>query len=393
MQNETQIQPVDEELTDMDELMLEPVEYKYPSIERLRIILMGLMCINLFGFPTSISPIIETICGFVPIAFYIISGYLVLREEDDRPARIKRAIKRSFIAFVSMTAVYFVINYFYYNSQGIDILQYVTDKRFLFNFLFLNVWQFKIGVVIWYVQALLYAYIIIFFLEKLRLLKFDWLFIIVLLIITVISGELSGWIKWNILDYTYLPGNFFTRALPYILLGEFIHRNKPFFASKSLYTYILGIVFGVSLSLVEVYILGLKNVEGYYGHLIGMGITAFCACCLAFKDDDFDIRLFETNLGFSRGYTNIIYYICHPVGLLIQYLLTKLFSGYGDDFLSNIIGCAGILTFAVCFFFVYLLTFSKRKEVKRIKAEEIKFEEEMIALEKENREPSEFMKL
>ncbi len=85
-------------------------KHYYPGLERLRLILMLLMCIRLFGFPTAIGGWVEQFCGFVPIAFYILSGYLVLRESEHRSKRIVRAIKRTAIVFGVMTVVYFIIN-------------------------------------------------------------------------------------------------------------------------------------------------------------------------------------------------------------------------------------------------------------------------------------------
>ncbi len=338
-------------------------EYRYPSIERLRIVLMGMMCICLFGFPTKFGAVAETVCGFVPIAFYIISGYLVLREDKDRPARIKRTIKRTAVAFVIMAAVYFALAYFYYyRTQNIDILTYLPSKRFWFEFLFLNVWKFPLGNLIWFIQALLYAYIIIFVLEKLHLLKYDFVFILLLLAVTVVGGELTGLIKWNILGYTYIPGNFFTRALPYILLGEFIHRKKYVFAAFYRNLYYIGILFGVALTVVEVFLLGTLNADGYYGHLLGMGVTAFCVCMLAFQDDDFNNVGFEKKFCSSRRITNIMYYICQPVCILYETLVTKLFLSKGESTVVTILGFSGIFTIVACFIILRIIARLKTKK-------------------------------
>lgn len=60
-------------------------KHYYPGLERLRLILMLLMCIRLFGFPTAIGGWVEQFCGFVPIAFYILSGFLFCGKANTAP--------------------------------------------------------------------------------------------------------------------------------------------------------------------------------------------------------------------------------------------------------------------------------------------------------------------
>ena len=329
----------------------EPPVFFYPSIERLRIILMFFMCINLFGFPTMFGEFVKTICGFVAPAFFILSGFLVLREEEDRPNRIRRAIKRCALVFGILLVVYFAINFVYYRLLGVNIFSAFASKRFWFNFLVLNVWQFDIGGAIWYVQALLYAYIIIYFLEKWNLLRFDGLIAAVLILFTVLTGELSGLFPWEILGYTYLPGNFLTRALPYVLLGSFIYKKMPALLKVGRLWYWLGILLGVILSVAEILLLGFGGVPGYYGHLIGIGITAFSVCMLAFQDDVLDPG-FECVLAIYRWQINCIYYICQPLSVGIVLLLSIVAKNY----FAYLTGFMGIITFVVCLLIVLVIS-------------------------------------
>ena len=325
--------------------------YSQPSIERLRIILMFFMCINLLGFPTDFGEYVQKVCGFVPPAFFIVSGFLVLREDKDRSNRILRAIKRCAIAFGILLIVYFAINFFYYKLQGFNIFSVFVSKRFWFNFVVLDMWQFDIGGTIWYVQALLYAYIIIYFLDKWKLLRFDWLIAAVLIIFTVITGELTGIIRWEILGYNYISGNFFTRALPYVMLGSFIQRKIDILATVCWLWYFVGAILGVALTIGEILLLDYFGVSGYYGHLIGMCVTAFSICMLAFQDNR-PKPGFEAFLDMPRQFINCIYYFCHPVSVGIAMLLTIL----GEDFFTKSINIMSIITFIVCFFIAWLIS-------------------------------------
>lgn len=326
-----------------------------PGIERARLILMFFMCLNLLGVSTGLGGYLKTFCGFVPLAFYMLSGYLVLGEGEDRSARIGREIRRAAIAFGILAAVYFVLNLVYYGLNGVNIFSAFTRTRYWFNFLVLNVWQFDIGGAIWYVQALLYAYIIIYFLDKAGLLKYDWIIAAVLIVFTVVTGELSGIIRWEWKGYTYIPGNFLTRALPYTLLGCFVRRKSAALEKRGKGFYILGIFVGILLMLAEIILLGMTDLMGYYGHLIGMAVTAFSVCMLAVKSAE--VYGFEQFFGLSRRHINSIYYLCQPVSTLLLLL-----PAYLTGNLSMLtIQFTWLFTFIVCFAIVWLAAVIGRK--------------------------------
>lgn len=344
---------------------LAPLEYPddySPAIERLRFVLMFFMCIYLLGFPGALGGFVKTVCGFVPIAFYILSGYLVLRESENRSERIVRAIKRSAVTFGVLCAVYFLLNVFLYRLEGINFLPAMALVRFWFNFIVMNVWQFDIGSAIWYVQALLYAYIIIYFLDKRKLLKYDGIISAVLILFTVVTGELSGIIKWELWGYTYIPGNFFTRALPYVLLGSYIRRNTRKSARINKFWFRFAIVIGIVLSLAEILILGALNKQGYYGHLIGMGVIAAAVCMLGFNGKE--SSGFEKKLGMSRKHINWIYYLCQPVSVLVVALLVY----FGGNRIEALTGYVGIFTFFVCFHLAWIISRADRRlQMKKMK--------------------------
>lgn len=336
---------VNSELEGYDE-----IGYYRPAIERLRIILMFFLCIDLLGFPTMFGGIISTFCGFVPIAFFIISGYLVLRDDADRSKRIVRTIKRTAIVFAILLIVYFGLNFLYYRLLGVNIFDAFKQKSLYMTFAVFNVWPFDIGGAIWYVQSLLYAYIIIYFLDKLKLLKFDWIISLVLIAFTIVTGELCGLLKINIAGYSFLPGNFFTRALPYLLLGCFIHRKMYVFNKLNKLEYCGGIVIGTFLMFAELVLLSIYNVPGYYGHLFGMPIVAVSACMLAFGDME-QKDGFEASLNLTRRSTNFIYYMCQPVSVIIAFVLSFMLRNYFVEFSGYI----GIVTFLICFGIIVLV--------------------------------------
>ena len=316
----------------------------YESIKKLRFVLMFFVCIKLVGFPTPFGGIVQTLCGFATLAFYIISGYLVLWEDAERPARIRRSIKRSAIGFLAISVVYFIINFFLYRAAGTNIFLSFKEPRLWFSFLVLNNWPFEFGSAVWFVQSLLYAYIIIYFLDKFKLLRFDFVIFAVCLVIAILTGELGA------LTHLVVPGNFLTRALPYILLGGLIARKRSAFFMVRSWKYALMAIAGVLLMLGEIFLLARFNKVGYYGHLIGMPMLAVPLCVHAFRDPSNGFRS-PFMRGIRRSQISLFYYLCQPVSLCLALAASAIREGL----LSYISGFFGILTFIICFLIVVVL--------------------------------------
>ncbi len=318
--------------------------YYRPSIKRLRFVLMFLLCIKAFGFPTFFGPVVKVICNFVTPAFFLISGYLVLREDEDRSNRILRTIQRTAIVFVAMTVAYMAINYAAFQLKGYDFVAKVANGKFWFDFLVLNRWTLNIGNQIWYVQSILYAYIIIYFLEKHDLLKYDWFIGCICLLFGIITGELSQLFGFNVAGYTYLGGNFITYAIPYLMFGCLLHKKVSILRDITREWYLVGILLGVILVIFEIALLGEHGAYGYYGHQIGFILIAFSACMLVLRNTNEEFTV-ETKYPMSRWQINSIYYFCQPVGETLIYAIAIFLYEFSD--ILN--GFVGIATFLVCY--------------------------------------------
>ena len=134
-----------------------------------RLILMLFICLWAFGSPEP-TGILNSLSGFAIPAFFVLSGYYV-------PVMI-----------LSHTSLVF-------------------SKRMFFEFFVMNLWPLPIGDNIWFIQAMLYAYILIFIADKLKLLRFYRIALISLFIFMLLTGEFSGVIRFNVLGYPYIPGN------------------------------------------------------------------------------------------------------------------------------------------------------------------------------------------
>ncbi|MCR4731182.1 MAG: acyltransferase [Saccharofermentans sp.] len=283
----------------------------------LRLILMLFVCFWAFGCPEP-TGIVTTLSGFATPAFFILSGYYVLENKREvRMEKTLRKIKRSALCFAIIFFIYLAINivviFLHYTS-------FTFSKRALFNFVVLNLWPLKIGDNIWFIQALLYAYLVIFIADKLKLMKYYKIFLAVLIVIMLLTGEFAGAIRFDtILGYPYIPGNWLTRALPYILIGRLMREKKKSLMKVKIWKYLIAFVVGGGLVMLELLILGWAGVLRYDGHMIGFGVMAVALCGLAIS-----IPIGRPNrvIHFDSAISGLMYVFMNPI-----YCLMVLFLG------------------------------------------------------------------
>ena len=308
----------------------------------LRLILMLFICFWDFGCPEP-SGIVNSLSGFAVPAFFVLSGYYVL--ENKRDVRLEKTLRK-----IKRTALCFVVVLFFYAAicAVLVILKCITftfSKRVLFEFFVLNVWPFKICSNIWFIQAMLYAYIIIFIADKLKLLKFYKILLPILFVIMLITGEFSGMLRFNILGYPFIPGNWLTRALPYILLGRFLREKKRSLMKVQFWKYLIAFVVGGGLVLLESMILSSIDVMQYVGHMFGYGIMAVALCGLAIS---IPINTPNRVIHFDSAISGLIYVMMNPVYYILALLLSRSHKSFVD-----LLG--GISAFLISFIIAMIL--------------------------------------
>lgn len=335
--------------TQIPDEALPPQRYYIPAVKKMRFFLMICAILYSFGLYPGLGDLNGVIFGFSIPALYIISGYIVLRESPNRDERIKRTIKRTAICFFILFAVYLGISFL---LEPENTLATIKTKKFWTDFLLLNMFSLHSGSVLYYVHSLLYAYIIIFVLNKLKLLKFDILFAILFLAVTVLTGELSNVIGFNFLGHTFLGGNFLTRALPYILIGSFINRKRKFFRELSLSNYLVMAFVGIVFTIAEYLSLSLTGNKVYVNHMLGMGLVAVAICLICFCIMGANVSE-NPLMRLTRYELAIPFFISSP----IYWFLVLWFSEKGGGVENYLIGISGIITLIIdiAIFFVYFL--------------------------------------
>ena len=274
----------------------------------IRLILMLFICFWAFGSPEP-TGILRSISGFAIPAFYVLSGYYVLdTKREVRMEKVLRKIKRSALCFAFVFIFYVALNI------PVMILSHITVislKRLIFEFVVMNLWPLPIGDNIWFIQAMLYAYIIIYFLDKLKLMRYYRIIMIVLFIFMILTGELSGVIHFsNPLGYPYIPGNWLTRALPYILFGKLLRDKKASLMNIQLWKYLIAFVIGGGLVFFEFFLLNWTGTIRYTGHLLGFCIMAFALCGLAISRP---LDLANRVIHFDSAISGLIYILMNPI--------------------------------------------------------------------------------
>lgn len=293
----------------------------------LRFILLFFVSFWNLGNPDP-TGILTALSGFATPCFFILSGYFVLSGDSNvRKEKTGRKIKRALIGLGLMMVLYIIL------SVAVCYIQKITisiSLRVVFNFLVLNLWPLPVGTNIWFIQAMLYAYIVIFIADKLKLMKFYKPVMVICFILMLLSGELAGLIHFNLLGYAYIPGNWLTRALPYILLGKLLREKKGKLLRIKFWKYLIVWLIGFALVIAEILALAKFGCLVYQGHMIGYAVMALAACGLALSKPtgrESTITYYDTAM------SGIPYILMDPayyaLGLILSNQYGSLFSAFG----------------------------------------------------------------
>lgn len=329
------------------------------GINALKFWLMPFVCIATFGFPSEYGALIARLSLFAPLSFYILCGFAGAVGEQKEAGFHSRVLKRTILKFLLMFAIMLALNALFF-AVFLDFSTFTAafrSKRVIFNFLALCVWPFSIGDTIWFLEALVVARAVIYLMHRFGWMRYYKIVMIVSFCVTILFGELAGVIHFDILGYKYIPGNGFTRALPYMLLGRFLYEKRAKLLALPMPVYFIGIVVGIAAAYGEGELLSRTGNLVTVAHLVGYGIMALSVCCL-FLNRGGDVDNFVTLHG--RNYATRIYFLSQPVGHALL-LIESVFSYY----LGSAMPFTGIFTYVICLILAFLIgffTFTKQKD-------------------------------
>ena len=316
-------------------------ENYYSTADIVRIVCIVLLILAAYGLPAS------NITSLICIAFnaavgvlFTIYGYFTIREGRDFTGSLKRTLKTFLIMFV----IYFLLTCVYMLFVYGTPFGWLT-KREIFEIVVLNYWGPSFGCTIWMIQSQLYALIAFKIMDKLGLMKFDMIFCVIFFVIAILLGEGAGIIQLNVLGYSVIPGNFLTRAMPYMLLGRIIYRNRA--KIRSLPTVLLAIllIVGLGLGIGEFFLLSFLGVLRYYNHAIGYILTAFAAMALILKKPSLGRKNFLVGLNEKMIFP--MYAIFNPIAEIM--IIVILLVAQTEEVYNQLMSGVGIVTALLAF--------------------------------------------
>ena len=316
-----------------------------PGADALKFWLMPFVCFLCFGLPESLGKVVSVLSGFAPLCFYILCGFFALtgnQESQDR--RLKQGIRRSARVFALLALVCFVLNAGYYLLSGANaaaLFSTLARKRVLFNFVVLSAWPFQMGNSIWFIQSLLYAYIILYILNRLRLLRSGLLLFLICVLLMYGTGELAGLIRFRFLGYGYLPPNVLTRALPYVLLGGLMRARADRMGERSPLLYLVLVPVGLGLAFLEFELLSRFGLLATTSHALGLGVTAYGLCAWVLLFSETEENFFATS---GRFIARTVYALSQPVAFALVVPLSILIPAAG----GMIQTLGGMAVYPVC---------------------------------------------
>ena len=329
----------------------------------LKFALIPFMFFVILGFPGKYGGYISTYSNFVAQAFFIMFGFFTLvPDETKRKEKLKKAFIGALILFLIMLVVYVLLNIVY--LKYIDSFEFLYSKqlirkRNLFNFIILNVWPLPIGNSIWFIESLVFAYAFFLISEKIKLSRFYFPILIILSLFMLATGEFAAFFGFPHFGYGYIPAGFITRAIPYMLIGMYLHKNVDKLAKFSAFKYLILFPVGLLMAFAEIELLRRLGKLIYAGHTIGFGLMAVSLCCFALAKPDVKDNFLSRH---GRGYSTRMYVLCQPVSFLTWLVAAIINPAY--TVYVRVYSC--IISLIIAFIISFFISFIKRKIFKRV---------------------------
>lgn len=324
----------------------------HSSTDILRFLLIPFVFFVLLGFPGKYGGYISIYSNFVAQAFFILYGFFTLvPDKDKRDKKLKKAFKRSFKFFAIMILSYLALNILYlayFNALPSLLNPEFLRKRTFFNFLVLNIWPLPVGNSIWFIQSLVYAYAFFLIAEKIKLNKLYIPILIILIIFTLLTGELAAFFGFPHFGYSYIPAGAFTRAIPYMLIGMFIRSKVDILSKIPRFTYWILFIVGLLAAIAEIEVLSRIGKLTYTGHTVGFGIMAISLCCFAISRPVIKKNFLSYH---GRSYSKRMYAFCQPA-----FFVCWIFTALINPALVGIVRAYGsIISFALSFLITFII--------------------------------------
>lgn len=253
----------------------------------------------------------------VPI-FFMITGYFYMDIQKGQK-EVKQIIKIIKL-FVVANIIYFSWSLLYQKLLGKSLKSYIyllLSKNNLSKFIIFNVNPLRNH--LWYLGAILYVLLIVYWVNKRGITKYLYCLIPVLLAVDLCLGKYSLVLFNREFSYIYVR-NFLFVGLPYFCIGYILRRFNRKNNRKILF--FLAVLFSIT-TILERYILVKLNLNAVRDHYISttlLAIVVFKFFALMNEDKENKIKLCFAGIG--KKYSTWIY-IIHPIFIDVTFYLIK----------------------------------------------------------------------
>lgn len=204
-----------------------------------------------FRFPGITGKVMSSVGTAGVILFFLISGYFAYSEDDEAACgKLIKRFKRNLVITLIAVSVYFVFTAVRGAVSGdfADWIAEFNDPVLYLRMIVMGDLEVINGDPLWFMPALLYSYLILWCIHKLRIKKAAYIAMpfLLLLRIGMETYTNSFGADWH------LSGNFLVGALPVMLLGHFIAYKREAFLSLSVKIMAAGCIISVLLMFIIV---------------------------------------------------------------------------------------------------------------------------------------------
>ena len=264
-----------------------------------------------------------------------------LKDKFFNKGKVNTIVERELIFKIGVFACIFIIGTFIEAYLCPNIIKFVV-----FN-------ESPLGVHLWYLGAVFYVLLIVFFLDKLKLRKILYILVPFLLIIDLVFGKYSLIIFHHEFPYI-LVRNFLCVGIPYFCIGNIIRERKYAEKCNKRILQIMIIVFAIS-SFLERFILVKAGANATRDHYISTTFLAISFFVYALKSNWNN----EILALIGRRYSTWLY-IMHPIFIT---LLSMVAGKFG---VKSIYRCVAPIV-VYCVTLVFLIVLQKVKIVTKSK--------------------------
>ena len=311
------------------------------NVDALRIICaFCVICIH-SDLSGTIGYLVIPICRVAVPIFLLISGFFYSSKKPKKDK--KRQIVKIFKLIIVANILFFIFSICkaIYIGNLMEYLQQVFNYKSILKFIFLNESPFYGH--LWYLNALLYTLVFVYFIDKTKFRYKVYKLIPILLLCDLVFGKYSLVILQKEIPFLFVR-NFIFVGIPYFLLGKYIGEKKEKLRKISVHKLFVCFWIFIATTIIEKTILNYFEKNAVRDHYISTSFLAVTFFLMVINAKQLHRNNILVILG--KNYSLWIY-IIHPI---IIELLEKIFNNniYINYIIPFITLLISIIIIAIC---------------------------------------------